>query len=102
VCARYGGEEFGVILPGTDAAGAAVLAEGLRRAVEALAVPHAAWSARVVTVSVGVAGVSPGDQFSLEELIGAADKALYDAKRAGRNRISQAPPAMDSSILRPA
>ena len=60
ICARYGGEEFGVILPGTDAAGAFAVAEGLRQAIEDLAVPHAGSSvAPVVTISVGVATVQP-------------------------------------------
>ena len=78
--ARYGGEEFAVILPDTDAEGAIVLGERLRRAVE-----RETWPDRQVTVSVGVATVGQGDDPST--LLGAADAALYEAKTGGRNRI---------------
>jgi diguanylate cyclase (GGDEF)-like protein len=93
LCARYGGEEFGVILPGTDATGAYGVAEGLRRSIEELAVPHDGSAvAPVVTISVGVATVQPQEGGSGAVLIQAADQALYESKRAGRNRASAAPP----------
>lgn len=86
--ARYGGEEFAVLLGGTGAADAAAVAGRLRAGVEALALPHPASPVGdVVTVSIGVAGWVPGiDGPCPEELVAAADRALYAAKRAGRNR----------------
>jgi diguanylate cyclase (GGDEF)-like protein len=87
--ARYGGEEFAVLLGGTAVADAAAVAGRLRAGVEALALPHPASPAgAVVTVSVGVAGWIPGiDGGSAGELVAAADRALYAAKRSGRNRM---------------
>ena len=85
---RFGGEEFAVLLPVTDLEGAVNVAEHLRRRVEALAVPHpASDAAPVVTVSLGVAAVTPEVGLDPKVLIRAADRALYDAKRAGRNRV---------------
>ena len=87
--ARYGGEEFVALMPDTDAAGAAVLAESMRARVEQLAIPHCSSSAAAfVTVSIGVVTHVP-DRNSDESLfLHLADLALYEAKRAGRNRIS--------------
>ena len=88
--ARYGGEEFVVLLPGTDAAGAAQVAERLRAAVEDQGIPHAYSSAaEVVTLSLGVAAQPPerGDQ-AAEAMMQAADDALYTAKETGRNRVA--------------
>jgi len=86
--ARYGGEEFVVALPGTDAAGALVLAERLRAAVEALAVAHSTSRAAAhVTISVGVATTIPERGAAPEALVAAADQALYEAKHDGRNRV---------------
>lgn len=82
--ARYGGEEFAVILPHTDSAGAAAIAERLRETVAAVKGLQ-----RDVTVSVGVAAIDPtvADSAALIEL---ADKALYESKHAGRNRVTLA------------
>jgi diguanylate cyclase (GGDEF)-like protein len=92
--ARYGGEEFAVLLPTTDARGALSVAEGLRAAVEALALPHAtSRTAPVVTVSVGVATMVPKRDASWTTLLASADRALYRAKQAGRNRVHVAAPA---------
>lgn len=92
VC-RFGGEEFVALLPNTDAAGAVNLAEKMRACVEELGIRHAYSSvAPVVTISLGTATFDPnsgGDPFSLLER---ADKALYEAKKAGRNRVSWAIP----------
>ena len=80
--ARYGGEEFAAILPDTDAEGAASIAERMRQAVEGLETDGGR-----VTVSFGVATVIAKDHSSADALIAAADSALYDAKREGRNRV---------------
>lgn len=86
--ARYGGEEFVVVLPGTDAGGARYLAERLRAGVEGLGIPHAnSAAAPHVTISLGVATAVPRRDASPESLIEAADEALYEAKREGRNRV---------------
>jgi diguanylate cyclase (GGDEF)-like protein len=81
---RYGGEEFLVLLPEQSIESAALAAERLRAAVEALALPHPAGG--VVTVSGGVAALSePGCR--PDQLFELADKALYRAKERGRNRV---------------
>ncbi|GAC1600139.1 MAG: hypothetical protein NVS4B10_11720 [Myxococcales bacterium] len=94
VVARYGGEEMALILPETDAAGARVIAERLRACVEAAEHATEAGALRC-TVSVGVstwplaaAPAAPDDEVAA--LIEAADKALYRAKQAGRNRVESA------------
>lgn len=85
--ARVGGEEFAVLLPGTDHAGASLLAERIRAEVEDLAIPHAdSRTAPVVTISLGVASATRNARVGIQDLISAADAALYDAKHAGRNR----------------
>lgn len=89
VVARYGGEELAVILPNTNAAGAATVAEKIVAAIAELALPHAGAPKGVVSVSCGSATVvatagSSGD--AAEALIEAADRALYAAKSAGRDR----------------
>lgn len=86
--ARYGGEEFMVILPGTDAQGAAELAEAMRGRVEAMEIRHECSAAgKVVTISLGVTTVYPARGFSSAALIAAVDQALYQAKEEGRNRV---------------
>ncbi len=86
--ARYGGEEFAAVLSATDSAGARVVGEAMRAAVEALGLPHAASSAGPrVTVSVGVATLLPDPASAPSVLFEAADRALYRAKREGRNRV---------------
>ena len=86
LAARYGGEEFVVILPETDAQGCLRLAERIRLAVERMVVPSGTEKPLPqVTVSLGIA-VYPDHGQSLEELLQASDKALYESKRAGRNR----------------
>lgn len=82
VAARYGGDEFAVILPNTDSKVAFHLAERLRRAAKMLCN-----EGRLVTISVGVAALKTEMQ-DAHGLLVAADNALYDAKRKGRNRVS--------------
>jgi len=85
--ARYGGEEFGVLLPATDAAGAAHIAENIRAGVERLAIAHPLSSAGpLVTVSIGAASLAPTMDDRVEKLVCFADIALYRAKDFGRNR----------------
>jgi diguanylate cyclase (GGDEF)-like protein len=93
IAARYGGEEFLILLPETDAQGAAAVAETIRVAVAAAAMPHAcSAAAEIVTVSLGAAtatfdGLGPD---TADSLIDWADRALYAAKGAGRNRACTA------------
>ncbi|BAV34232.1 diguanylate cyclase [Sulfuricaulis limicola] len=88
VVARYGGEEFAAILPETDARNAAMLAERLRAAIENMGFAHPASKVGSnVTVSIGVASLVPMEQQKPEELIAMADRALYRAKKIGRNCV---------------
>ena len=89
--ARYGGEEVGILLPNTDLAGAQAVAERIRAAVQNLEMPHNGSAFGVVTLSAGVATISPrrGEHLA-SMLVEAADKALYVAKSEGRNRVSLA------------
>lgn len=89
--ARYGGEEFAVVLPGVDARRAALYAERLRRRIWRLAIPYGASAATDrVTISGGVATVSASMIATPDQLLLAADKALYRAKCLGRNQIASA------------
>ncbi|HEX4953492.1 MAG TPA: diguanylate cyclase [Thermoanaerobaculia bacterium] len=88
--ARYGGEEFSVLLPDTELAGALTVAEGLRRGIEDLALPHEATALGRVTASFGVAAMVPLPGVGPEVLVQAADAALYRAKNQGRNRVCAA------------
>lgn len=88
MAARYGGEELAVLLPETDVFGAQMIAERIRVQIEALAIPHTANPGDVVTISAGVSAMRP----TLREsdpymLVQTADKALYEAKAQGRNRV---------------
>ena len=87
--ARYGGEEFAVVMPGTLPPEALVAAERLRLAIETLDCRAADGSRLALTVSIGVAHTG-GQPSTAEALVRQADAALYAAKRAGRNQVSQA------------
>lgn len=88
VC-RYGGEEFALVLPDTGRAGTYSAAERLRAAVAALAEPHATSSNGIVTISIGIAAFVPVEGTDAAEYLEAADAALYQAKRLGRNQVVQ-------------
>ena len=88
LAARYGGEEFVCLMPETNLAGALSKAESLRAQVEALNIAHAqSANAACVTISVGVATITPSDEATAADLLGAADEQLYKAKQTGRNRV---------------
>jgi diguanylate cyclase (GGDEF)-like protein len=87
--ARYGGDELLVVLPQNSARGAAVFAERWRRAVDATRFKGTGVGEISVTISIGVAGCR-SDFEGPEDLVAAADKALYRAKEAGRNRVEVA------------
>jgi diguanylate cyclase (GGDEF)-like protein len=90
LAARYGGEEFVVILPDTGASACAQVAERIRKAVMTMVVPsNTEKPLPQLTVSVGVAAFPEHGQ-TLEEVIQASDKALYESKRSGRNRVKVA------------
>jgi len=86
--ARYGGEEFSVVLAETDSAGAQQIAEHVRAAVEQL--PRMEGDDRPMTVSIGISTWTVTSEISLEQLLFAADRALYQAKEGGRNRVVMA------------
>lgn len=86
--ARFGGEEFIVILPNTGAEQALELAETLRNTVWKKDIPHTAQPTHNrISISVGLTTIQSNAIFSPEEIIRAADNALYSAKRNGRNRV---------------
>lgn len=86
--ARYGGEEFVIILPATDIEGANFIAEQIRASVKALKIEHEESPiAQYVTISLGVAAMTPPVGSPPSVLIAAADYALYEAKGRGRDRI---------------
>ncbi|MDR1686270.1 MAG: GGDEF domain-containing protein [Desulfovibrio sp.] len=89
-CARYGGEEFVILLPYTDAEEAASLAERIRKRTEENFFTAEGGVPLQLTISFGVSGIGPMDALSREELLSAADGALYAAKRQGRNRTCRA------------
>lgn len=86
VFARYGGEEFGVICRGVPLPSAGVLGERLRSTVEQTVFEHEGQTLPI-TISVGVAGHPETNIETATQLIAAADAALYEAKRGGRNRV---------------
>jgi diguanylate cyclase (GGDEF)-like protein len=89
LAARYGGEEFALLLPGLDAPHARHVAEGIAQAVAALAIPHeGSVTGPTLTVSVGGATCMEFEHNTIETLFESADSLLYQAKQAGRNRVT--------------
>lgn len=86
VAARYGGEEFVLLVPGASAAQAHAFAVEIGAALAALRLPHLLSAHGVVTVSIGVAGLVPHQGQDPAQLVELADRAMYQAKLAGRNR----------------
>lgn len=94
--ARYGGEEFACVLPNTVLSGAVEIAERMQERVRTLGIEHSASDVdSVVTISLGVATLTPTRDLDFQALIEAADKQLYEAKSAGRARVCSS--AMSSS-----
>jgi two-component system cell cycle response regulator len=96
---RLGGEEFVVVMPGTSAAEAIAAAERLRQSVAALDGEFSPGQPNGLTVSIGIA--RSGHSIEPEALLGAADSALYKAKRAGRNRVHLAEGAPNHPLVAP-
>jgi diguanylate cyclase (GGDEF)-like protein len=87
--ARYGGEEMVVLLPSTDHRGTLKIAQEMCNAVAALEIGHTGSNYGNVTISAGVAVLNSFDRnMTAADLVGAADKALYQAKSEGRNKVS--------------
>ena len=87
--ARYGGEEFIAVLPNTSLSGATFVAEQMRKAVAQLNIAHPETPYAQITASFGVASGIAMPETNPQDLIGAADQALYQAKHRGRNRVCQ-------------
>jgi diguanylate cyclase (GGDEF)-like protein len=91
--ARYGGEEFAVILPAVDLKGALVVAERLRKRVEGFSFPGSDGKQPLhVTISIGVTEFDPESSYAPSEIIRDADRALYQSKEKGRNRVTVSAP----------
>jgi diguanylate cyclase (GGDEF)-like protein len=86
LCGRFGGEEFALLLPRTTAAQALEVTERIRQGISQLAIPRDGTAAIRVTISIGVAVPSQARR-TLDDLLAAADHALYQAKRSGRDRV---------------
>ncbi len=88
--ARYGGEEFVVVLPNTSSIGAMKVAERIRGAIYDAAIPNETAPQGILTISIGIQVLMPGQDDSVKTMVAAADKALYQAKTGGRNRCVMA------------
>jgi two-component system cell cycle response regulator len=92
IAARYGGEEFVLLFAETSAETAYKLAESVRAHIESIELPNPRSSTSSwLTVSVGVATIVPSQRDEIEQFFVAADRAMYEAKEAGRNRVVAAP-----------
>jgi len=88
--ARYSGKEFAVALPETTIGGALTVAEKIRQAIRELNISHESSPEGLITMSIGIASTAPGFDNPPDDLIHAASKALYRAKREGRDRLCRA------------
>lgn len=86
--ARYGGDEFVVILPYTYERGAVQLGEKMQEEIAKLNIEHSfSFVAKRITITIGISTIIPSNTSTIEDLINMADKALYNAKKGGRNRV---------------
>lgn len=93
LAARYGGEEFVMILPGTSRGGARLIAEKVRLCVQGLAIAHEQPTPdSIVSISLGVATLTPQAGMAPTDLVELADRGLYLAKQSGRNQVGVAKP----------
>ncbi|MGM3306620.1 diguanylate cyclase domain-containing protein [Anabaena sp. WFMT] len=84
--ARYGGEEFVILLPNTDLEGAIYITKKIQQEIARIAIPHqCSLASELVTLSIGIVSIIPTDETAQEDMIAAADQALYRAKALGRN-----------------
>jgi len=81
--ARWGGEEFVIMLPNTTRKGAAAHLEEIRKSIQQMVVPNLPSA----TISIGIASTIPSINSSVNEIFNMADKALYQAKNTGRNKV---------------
>jgi diguanylate cyclase (GGDEF)-like protein len=105
LAARYGGEEFAMLLPNTDEAGCARIAERILREIRDAGLTHKLnFPSRIVTASIGGAVCRPGVERSAghASLVEAADHALYAAKDSGRDKLVMAKPALRKLAVAPA
>lgn len=93
--ARYGGEEFAVILPDTGIGGALFVAEKIRHSLHVQAMFHPTAASGQVSLSIGIASMAPTPGLEPGALVAAADRALYNAKEKGRDRVVRYDPAFD-------
>ncbi len=85
--ARYGGEEFAAVLPSTALRGAVHVAEQMRKAIDRLKIEHKETPFGYITASFGIASAVAMPETDPQDIVGAADRALYKAKHNGRNRV---------------
>jgi diguanylate cyclase (GGDEF)-like protein len=89
IVARYGGDEFGIILPNTGSNEVKTIAESILHGVEREMIPHrTSMAKKFVTLSIGVASLIPDLHTTPSSIIALADKALYESKDSGRNRVT--------------
>ena len=92
IAARYGGEEFAIIIPQMEMKGALRIAQNIQNEIRDLKIPHPAFAEQsgIVTMSFGIATIIPSDEKDAGFILNAADQALYESKRAGRDTITPA------------